>query len=133
MSPTQIEREIVAEMLTSTHELIGTVEEIWTHPASGRAYQTVVRAVEAIEHLYRAGRALSPTRIRKTVEDLSLPDDPAPFMLTEVIDHLLNDPKARAWWDALMPDTRHPHVCPLCGGAAFVGYLRVECKRCGDH
>lgn len=133
MTPTPLEREIVAEMLISTHELIGSVDDIWGHPAAGMAFQTLRRAIEAIEHLYRSGRSLSPSRIRATIDALSLPGDPSPFMLTETIDHLLNDPKARAYWDGLMPDSSHPHVCPLCGGAAFVGYIRVECKRCGDH
>ena len=131
--PDPEEREIIAELMMSTGALIGTVDQIWTHPSSGRALVTMRRAIRAIDHLVRLGRALGATRVKMAITALAEEgDEEYPFMLDETVKHLLEDGHARTYWDMLMPTKDYPHVCPRCGHACFIGFLQIDCKKCGE-
>ena len=128
--PTNQERLVLWEMMLRSQALSGGLDEVWRHPATWRALGTMRRAVRSLDGLARLGRAVAASRVKRGMEGLPFlegEEDP-PFMLDEVVEHLLCDGRAKDYWMRLMPDERFPHQCPLCGLAAFVGFTQVECR-----
>ena len=126
------EREIVADIMASAENLIGSVDDLWTHPSARRIHTTLGLVVLGLFELVAAGRAIGMSRLRTAVYGIA-PRGSELYALDEVMQHLMTDPKARCFWDDLMPDKSYPHRCPRCSLAAFVGFNRVSCKKCGDY
>ena len=125
--PGRLEREVVADLVMGVDRLLGSVDDIWSHPASKKMLETVRWTTLGIFQLVREGRALGPTRVIASTRAL-LPPGTRLHAIVEVVDHLLSDSKARRYWDDLMPDALHPHTCPRCGLGAYVGFREVECR-----
>jgi hypothetical protein len=128
--PSSRERYLVYRCLLTQGVLIGDEDEVWTHPSADRALVTLRLCVDAIRMLYRGGHGVQASYLKALVmQEDGL--DGMPFALDEMAEFLVEDVEARNYWDSRMADDRWPHVCPFCGGAAYVGYLQVECKgRC---
>lgn len=129
-TPSKIERALVARALLEGGVLIGSVDEIWTHPSAYRALGTWRMCIEAITDLIGGGHGVQPSFVKACVLQFDGISE-TPFALEEVADFIVSDPVARMYWQTLIPDVDYPHRCPHCSAAAFVGFLQVDCKaRC---
>lgn len=113
-------------------ELIGSIDEIWSHPSAFRALVTWRLCIDAITELIGARYGIQASFIKACV--MQTPDLVAtPFCLDSIAEFLVSDTVARLYWDGLATDDHYPHRCPHCRAAAFVGYLQVDCKaRCAS-
>lgn len=128
MTPSPQERELVGRCLLEQGVLIGSVDEVWTHPNASRALRTLRMCVDAIAELVRGGHGVKASYVKAVVMQTDGLSD-FPFALDEVAEFLVEDGRARAYWDVRVPDRRRfPHRCPRCGAAAFVGFNLVDCK-----
>jgi hypothetical protein len=128
--PTKIERALVARCLLESGVLIGTVDEIWTHPNAYRAFETWRMCVDAIVELIGGGHGVQSSFVKACVMQFDGLSG-VPYALEEVAEFLVTDPVARMYWDGLTLDSHYPHRCPHCRAAAFVGFNQVDCKaRC---
>ena len=128
--PTRLERSLIARALMEGGLLIGSVDEIWTHPDAYKALETWRMCIEAITELIGGGHGVQASFVKACV--LQFDDLPrTPYGLSEIADFLVTDQVARMYWSALITDKDYPHRCPHCKAAAFIGFLQVDCKaRC---
>lgn len=128
--PTRDERRIVARCLLESGILIGSQDEIWTHPKALMALGTLRMCVDAIVLLIGGGHGVRASFVKTCVmqtDGLSAP----PFALDEMAEFLLDDSDARSYWEGRVPDDRFPKTCDRCGSAAYWGLNFIECKvRC---
>lgn len=128
--PTKREHRIVARCLLENGILIGSPSEIWSHPSAWRALGTLRECVDAITLLIGGGHAVKASFVQACVMQADGISE-VPFLLEEVSEFLVADPEARQFWQDMCNDDRFPHRCHVCGAAAFIGFLQVECKaRC---
>ena len=128
--PTRIERALVARCLLETGLLIGSVDEIWSHPTAFRALGTWRMCIEAITELIGGGHGVQSSFVKACVMQFDGLGS-VPFGLDDIAEFIVTDPVARMYWDGLTPDRHYPHRCPHCNAAAFVGFNLVDCKmRC---
>jgi hypothetical protein len=129
-TPTEVERRLIARALLESGLLIGNVVEIWTHPRAYRALTTWRMCMEAITDLIGGGHGIQASFVKACVMQFDGLEG-VPWGLEEIAEFLVDDPLARMYWDAMIPDKHYPHRCPRCESAAFVGFLQVDCKaRC---
>lgn len=125
-----MERALVARALLESGILIGSVDEIWSHPSAYRALGTWRMCVEAITDLIGGGHGVQASFVKACVMQIDGLDS-APYALEEVAEFIVSDPIARMYWQSMVTDRDYPHRCPHCSAAAFVGFLQVDCKaRC---
>ena len=124
--PNDREREIVADVMVQQGGMVGSVADLWSHPDALRIHGTLRLAVVGIFRLVSQKRAIGPGRLKAEMRSIH-GEGHVPFM-DEVVHHVLQDGKARAYWDDLMPDASYPHQCPRCGLAGFISFRTVECK-----
>lgn len=130
-SPSPIERDLVARCLTTQGLLIGSADFVWSTNLATRALETLRRCIDAIGRLVENGMAVYPAWIKAVVTERD-PEGEFPFALDEMAEFLVEDARARSYWDATIIDDRFPHRCPHCRvSAAFIGFNLVHCKaRC---
>lgn len=129
-TPTRIEKSLVARALMSGGILIGSVDEIWTHPSAFRALSTWRLCMEAITTLIGGGHGVQASFVKACVMQLDDVVD-VPFALDEIAEFMIDDPVARMYWNTHVSDPHYSHRCPFCGAAAFIGIVHVDCKaRC---
>lgn len=113
-------------------ELIGSQDEIWSHPSAFRALATWRLCIRAIDALIAGKHGVQASFIKTHVmQSVSSLGNMVPFCLDSIAEFMVTDTMARLYWDSLTNDKHYPHRCPHCGAASFVGYLQVDCKaRC---
>lgn len=128
--PTPSERNLIAKSLILCGELIGSVDDIWTHPNAFKALGTWRFCMEAIAELVSNRYTVMPSFIKSIVLKKCIATG-WPYLLDEIAEFLVNDNAARRYWDGVISDPHYPHRCPHCNSAAFVGFLQIDCKvRC---
>jgi hypothetical protein len=129
--PSPMERALVARALCEQGVLIGTADDIWTHPSAYRALFTWRLCVDAISLLIGGGHGVQASFVKACVMQMDEVGGTVPFALDEIADFMMTDGVARLYWTCFVSDDDWPHRCPHCGAAAFVGYLLVDCRaRC---
>ncbi len=118
---------LVARCLMESGLLIGSTDEIWSHPRAYRTLGTWRMCVDAITELIGGGHGIQASFVKACVLQTEGLGE-VPFALEEVADFLVTDTMARLYWDSLVADRHYPHRCPHCGAAAFVGFNLVDCK-----
>jgi hypothetical protein len=127
VSPSYGEKLIVAGAMMECGELIGSLEEIWTHPLAYKCLGTLRLCVEGIQRLVASKQAVDADSI-KAVVMYHNGFQPAPYMLSDLAEYLTVNSYARLHWSTQVPDSMFPHRCPFCSAAAFIGFLQIECK-----
>ena len=125
--PSTSERHLVARCLFDSEALIGSEDEIWTHPDAMRALGTFRECIDAITLLIGGKHGVAASFVKACVMQADGITS-IPFMLDDVAEFLTTNGEARAYWQSLCQDDRFPHRCPWCGAAAFWGFLQIECK-----
>lgn len=130
--PTKTERMLVARALCEAGELIGSPDEIWSHPSAFRALATWRLCINAITALIAGKHGVQASFIKAhAMKSLSGLGDITLFCLDSIAEFLVTDTMARLYWDSLTSDPHYPQRCPHCGAAAFIGYTQIDCKaRC---
>ncbi len=126
-SPSYGERLIVAGAMLESGELIGSLEEIWTHPLAYKCLDSLRLCVVGIQRLVASKQAVDANNIRAVVmyhNGFNVP----PYMLDDLAEYLVTNPYGKLHWQQSVPDSMFPHKCPFCQAAAFIGFLQVECK-----
>ncbi len=128
--PTSAEHALVGRCLLECGILIGSIQEIWTHPHALKALGTWRECVDAVTLLIGGGHGVVPSFIKSCVMQLTQSGGQGitPPFLDDIAEWMTEDPRARAYWQNLVPDDLFPHRCPHCGNAAFVGFIQVDCK-----
>ncbi len=131
LTPTRSERFLVAKALCESGELIGSEDEIWSHPSAYRALVTWRLCIEAITELIGGGHAVQASFVKACVMQMDELRTSPPFALDDMAEYMVTNTLCRLYWSALVQDQSFPHRCPHCNAAAFVGFLQVDCKaRC---
>ena len=133
--PTKIERMLVARALCEAGELIGSTDEIWSHPSAFRALATWRLCINAITALIAGKHGVQASFIKshvmKHTAGMSNLGSITPFCLDSIAEFMVTDTMARLYWDSITNDPHYPQRCPRCGAAAFIGYTQIDCKaRC---
>lgn len=131
--PTSAEAKLIARCLMENGILIGSQEDIWTHPSAFRALGTWKECIDAITLLIGGNHAVRPSFIKSCVMQADGISS-VPFCLDEIAEFLVEDNEARLYWQSRCNDDMYPHKCHKCGCAAYIGFLTVECKaKCVNH
>ncbi len=125
--PSPEEFRLVARCLLESGVLIGSPEEIWTHSSAFRALETLRECVDAIVQLIGGKHGVKASFVKACVMQADGLSE-APFCLDEVAEFLVHDGEARRYWQGHVSDDMYPHRCPVCGAAAFIGFLQIDCK-----
>lgn len=125
----QLERAITADCLLQNGILVGSLEEIMGHEIGIRSHETLRLCLDAVRHLAERRLSVTSTFVKTVVRSMV---EFEPLCLDEVASFIVGDRRSRRYWDGLVSDADHPHRCPHCHGAAFIGFTNVDCKSgCG--
>ena len=128
--PTQEERWIVWRCLLEGGLLIGSIDEVWTHQHAWNTFKTLHECMDALELIINANLSVNAITIRACV----LQSDNVssmPFAMREMSEFLVENDRARNYWQTHIATNMHPHRCPHCGAAAFIGFNLIDClARC---
>lgn len=109
--------------------LVGSVDEIMSTKMGREAHVTLRMCVDAVRYLIERKMALSRQNLKLIVcSECTSP----PPNIDEMAAFFVDNKLARKFWRGRIQDPDlFPHVCPLCGGAAFIGFAQVDCRsRC---
>lgn len=126
-SPSYGEKLIVAGAMLECGELIGSLEEIWTHPLAYKCLDTLRLCVSGIQKLVGSKQAVDANNIRAVVMYHNGFNGP-PYMLDDLAEYLVTNSYGKLHWQSQVPDSMFPHKCPFCTSSAFIGFNMVECK-----